>query len=125
MANTINFVGYLRASGRNPNFRVFVVNAFTGNAGAANSEVLDFTKAGNPNGLEDAQTPGFTTSFVPPVILDSTLLGYKPELQIGGNGTTGQCGITFYNGTTALTSGAYPAAITGGQIIIGVMDNAG
>src|ERR1700678_2804590 len=124
MANTINFMGYLKASGRSPFIRVWIIT-FTGNAGAVNSEVLDFTKAGNPNGLEDAQPPSFTTSFVPPFILDSTLGGYKPELQVGGNGTTGQAGITFYNGLTALISGGYPTAITGGQVIVGCMDNAG
>ena len=122
MANTLNFVGYSRASGRNPFLRIFVAT-FTGNAGAVNTETLNFNTAGNPNGLEDAQVPSFATSFAPPFILDSTLGGYKPELEVGGNGTSGQTGITFYNGTTALTSGAYPAAITGGQVIIGCLSS--
>ena len=122
MANTLNFVGYSRASGRNPFLRIFVAT-FTGNAGAVNTETLNFNTAGNPNGLEDAQVPSFASSVAPPFILDSTLGGYKPELEVGGNGTSGQTGITFYNGTTALTSGAYPAAITGGQVIIGCLSS--
>lgn len=110
MANLLNFVGYSKASGRNGFMRIFVAT-FSGNAGALNTEVLDFTKAGNPNGLEDPQIPSFAGSFAPPMILDSTTGGNKPELQIGGNGTTGQTGISFYSASaTPITSGAYSAA---------------
>lgn len=136
MANTIIFRGYSRASGRTPFMRIFEV-AFSGNSAAANAEVLDFTKALNPNGLEDAQIPSFTTSFAPPMIVGSTLQGYQPELEIGGNGTAGQTGITFYDALTALAaataySGIFPAnaaatAIAGstvyGQVLVGVLSS--
>lgn len=132
MANLLNFVGYSKAVGRNGFMRVYVAT-FSGNAGALNSETLNFNTAGNPNGLEDPGSPSFTTSFIPPVILDSTVGGNKPELQIGGNGTAGQCGISFYSaGNTAITSGSYSSAglpangtvnsvAQYGQVVIGVM----
>lgn len=126
MANVINYVSYSKGTGRNPFLRIYTV-AFSGNAGAANSEILDFTKALNPNGLEDAASASFTTSFAPPMIVGATIGGNKAELQIGGNGTAGQAGITFYStGNTAITSGSYSSAgfpangSNFGQVIIAV-----
>jgi hypothetical protein len=139
MANFLYFAGYSRASGRTPFYRIYVAS-FSGNAGAANTEVLNFNTAANPNGLEDAQVPNFSSSFAPPVLLGSTVGGYTAELEIGGNGTPGECGITFYESgapPAALASGSYSAAgfpanaaataLAGsnqfGQVVIGVLDS--
>lgn len=126
MANTVNFLGYSRGSGRTPFLRVYSV-AFSGSYTVNNGEVLNFNTAGNPNGLEDPAVPQAATPFVPPLVLGSTTGGWKPELQIGGNGTPGEVGIKFYNGTTQLTaetysSAGFPANGTNyGQVLIGVL----
>jgi hypothetical protein len=110
MANVLTYQAYLRGTGRNPNLRVWLAT-FSGNAGALNTETLNFNTAGNPNGLEDFQVPSFTGSFAAPMILGSTTGGNIAELQIGGNGTAGECGISFYSaGNTPITSGSYSSA---------------
>ncbi len=95
MANTVQFLGYARASGRSPFIRVFGVS-FTGAYAQDNAEVIDLAAAVNPNGLEDPQTPQQTNPFIPAKIVGHTLNGYQPELQIGGNGTPGSYGIRFW-----------------------------
>ena len=136
MANVLSYQGYHKGIGRTPFWRVWLAT-FSGNAGAANTEVLNFNTATNPNGLEDYQVPSFTSSFMVPVVLGFTTGGNVPELQYNGNGTAGEAGITFYSaGNTPVTSGAYsaagfPATSTVnsvqqyGQVWIGVMDNLG
>lgn len=126
MANTVNFLGYSRGSGRTPFLRIYSVS-FSGSYTVNYGEVINLNTAGNPNGLEDAAGLTTTTPFVPPLILGSTTGGWKPELQIGGNGTAGEYGINFYNGTTQLTAEAYSAAgfpangSNYGQVLIGVL----
>ena len=124
MANTVSFLGYSRGSGRTPFLRVYAVT-FSGDYTINFGEVLNFNTALNPNGLEDPQVPGLSP-FVPPLVLGSTLNGWKPELEIGGNGTAGEVGINFYNGTTQLTAVAYSTEFPAngsnfGQVLIGIM----
>jgi hypothetical protein len=129
MANTVNFRGYLRASGRQPFLRVFSVS-FNGTYAQGNAEVINFNTAGNPNGLEDAQVPGLASPSIPFFILGSTLNGYTPELEIGGNGTPGETGIRFFtSGGTELAAAApytdFPAnSLDGGNglVLIGIQD---
>lgn len=125
MANQVSFLGYSRGSGRTPFLRIYGVT-FSGDYTINYGEVVNFNTALNPNGLEDAQVPGLLP-FVPPLVLGSTTGGWKPELEIGGNGTPGEAGINFYNGTTQLTAEAYSAVgfpVNGsnfGQVLIGIL----
>jgi hypothetical protein len=127
MANQVSFLGYLRASGRTPFLRVYGVS-FSGSYVQNYGEVINFNTALNPNGLEDPQVPLTTTPFVPPIVLGSTLGGYDPELEIGGNGTPGEYGINFFtSGGAQLAAEAYPFpanTVLGGlgQVLIGIMD---
>lgn len=91
MANSVQFLGYSRGSGRSPFIRVFGVS-FTGTYTQANGEVINLASASNPNGLEDPQTPQLVAPFIPPKVVGSTLNGYQPELEIGGTGTPGSSG---------------------------------
>jgi hypothetical protein len=133
MANTVEYLGYLHASGKNPFLRVFGVS-FTGTYTQNNGEVVNLTAATNPNGVEDLQTPASATPTIQPFILDSTLNGYKPELEIGGTGTPGSYGIRFFSGggTELAASASYlsdfpaNAQLGGyGQVLIGVLDSLG
>jgi hypothetical protein len=133
MANTVQFLGYLRASGRTPFLRVYGVS-FSGTYAQNYAEVVNLNAALNPNGLEDPQVPNTTTPFVPPMILSATLDGWDVEIQIGGNGTPGEFGVNFYtsNGTAPIQmasgqsySSDFPAnSVLGGngQVLIGIMD---
>lgn len=128
MANTVQFLGYARASGRSPFIRVFGVS-FTGTYTQDNGEVISLASALNPNGLEDPQIPVTATPFIPAKVVGSTLNGYQPELEIGGTGTPGSFGIRFWtSGGAELAAGAsysadFPAnaALGGyGQVLIEV-----
>jgi hypothetical protein len=109
MANTLTYQAYLRGKGRSPNFRLWLA-VFSGSYAQNYAEVLNFNTAGNPNGLEDFQVPDFTGPFARPMTLGSTTGGNVPELQIGGNGTAGECGINFYSGGSQLAAGTYSGA---------------
>ena len=130
MANTINFLGYSKATGRNAFMRIFQV-VFSGSYVQNYGEVLNFATALNPNGIEDFQVPNSTTPSIPPMILDSTLNGYQPELEIGGTGTVDQYGVNFYtSGGTQLAAGVYSGVFPAngsnyGQLIVGIMDGLG
>jgi hypothetical protein len=128
MANTINFVGYSRASGRDPYLRVYSVS-FSGSYTINYGEVLNFAGALNPDGIEDAQFPNVAPPPIDPFVLGSTTGGWKPELQIGGSGTVGEFGINFYNGTTQLTAETYESAgfpangSNFGEVLIGIFQS--
>jgi hypothetical protein len=135
MANTVNFVGYSRGSGRNPFFRVFSVS-FSGTYTQDNGEVVNLAAANNVNGIEDAQFPQASPLGIDPFVLGSTLNGYLPELQIGGNGTPGEFGIRFFaGGATAAGpnnelaagdeySSYFPANGSNfGEVLIGVLES--
>jgi len=135
MANTINYLGYSKATGRNSFMRIFGIY-FNGSYAQNNVEVINFATALNLNGIEDFQVPNSVSPSIPPVILDSTLNGFHPELQYGGTGTVAQYGVRFWtSGGTELAAETYVTAfpataiINGvqqyGQLIVGIMDGLG
>jgi hypothetical protein len=136
MANTIQFVGYSKGTGRNSFMRIFLV-AFSGSYVQSNAEVINFSTALNLSGIEDMQVPISASPSIPPLVLGSTLNGYQPEIQIGGTGTAGQYGITFWisggggQAAAGVYSGLFPTgAIVNtvqqyGQVLIGIMDSLG
>jgi hypothetical protein len=134
MANTVNFVGYSRGSGRNPFFRVFSVS-FSGTYAQDNAEVINLNTANNPGGIEDAQVPLSSPPPIDPFVLGSTVGGLKAELQIGGNGTPGEFGIRFYGASatageaTELAAGTDYSAVfpangsSFGEVLIGIFQS--
>lgn len=118
MANSLAYVGYSHSpSGSQSHVGKYALS-FTGSYVNGTGETVNFLTASNTNGLE---LNGFvdmgTMPEGQPEVVSSNIGGY--ELQFSGY-AAGVVNCKVFNGITELSSGAYPAALTGGSVTLAV-----
>lgn len=118
MANTTNYVSYMHAAGNSVDFEFFFTTVFTGSyvTGSGNGETINAQSATDTNGLELSgflPSGGGDVGF--PNIMLENFQGYQILYTALSNGSFT---VRFFVMTTGaeLASGAYPAAITAGQL---------
>lgn len=118
MANALAYTGYLHAPSGSADFTGQYTATFTGSYVSGTGESLNFLTASNTNGLEgNGVLPNGGTSTTPPFFC-TNLAGYDIFITAL---TTGALTLKFYSAAgTELSSGAYPASITGGAVMFQV-----
>lgn len=121
MANTASYVSYSHSPGGLTDLEFRYTVTLTGSyVTASTGETINLTTAANPNGLElNGFLPVNSTDVGYVDILLANFLGYQVVLTVY---VAGSFTVRFYVLTTGaeLASGAYPAAITGGQLNIAI-----
>jgi hypothetical protein len=122
MANTVNYVSYSHAPSGSETFERRFTVTFSGSytAGASNGETCNLLTAANPNGLEgnaDLPATGTDTGYV-----DVRLPNFQGYQVVVGPYSAGSFQVRFFVMSTnaELASGAYPAAVSGGVLVIAV-----
>jgi hypothetical protein len=114
MANTLSYIGYAHAPSGSEDYSFKYSAAFTGSYTSGTAESLNFLTAANTNGLELNGFVPSGTGTTPPEFT-ANLGGYTANV---GPLTNGTVAVKFYSaGGTELTTGAFPAGITSGNII--------
>lgn len=117
MANITNYVDYQHAASGFNNFEAYYTTTFSGSyVTASTGETINALTATDANGLElSGQVPNGAGATGYPLIDLENFLGYQCIYTALSNGSFT---VRFYVLDTGaeLASGAYPAAITGGQL---------
>lgn len=117
MANTLSYIGYFHSPSGSADFEFLYSAVFTGSYTSGTPEVLNFLTAANPNGYELNGFVPVGTTTVPPIV-SAQLGGYDVNVSAMVNGSSN---CSFYtSGGTELSTGAFPAGITGGSILLKV-----
>lgn len=119
MANAPSYVSYSHVGGGSQDLEFRYTITFSGSyTTASTGEVVNLNNALNPNGLE-------LNAFLPPILpegvpdcVGANINGYDVSFSAYANGSFT---VKFYStAATELGTGAYPASISGGNVIIAV-----